>query len=69
MLNIYFGLKAAQQSVTKCIAMIVINLVAPKAGAKLELLFNKPGSEEETRECNVVWDLYCKTFYRRTVLS
>jgi hypothetical protein len=26
-------------------AMIVMNLVTPKAAAKLELLFNKPNSE------------------------
>jgi hypothetical protein len=30
--------------VTKYIAMIVLNLAAPKAGAKRELLFNKPAS-------------------------
>ncbi len=29
---------------TKNIANIVINLVVPKAGAKRELLFNKPAS-------------------------
>jgi hypothetical protein len=28
--------------------MIGINLVAPKAGAKGELLFNKPASEEQS---------------------
>ncbi len=30
---------------TKCVAMIVINLVTPKAAAKRDLLFNKPASE------------------------
>jgi hypothetical protein len=34
----------AQQSVTEYIAMIVVNLVTPKAGAKLELSFNKLAS-------------------------
>ncbi len=34
----------AQQSVTKYIAMTVINYVTPKAAAKQELLFNKPVS-------------------------
>jgi hypothetical protein len=37
--------EVAQQSVTKYKAMIGIYLVAPKAGAKQELLFNKPASE------------------------
>ena len=31
----------AQQSVTKVIYVITMNLVTPKAGAKLELLFNE----------------------------
>ncbi len=35
---------AAQQSVTKIIYLIFINLVTPKAAAKRELLFNKPAS-------------------------
>jgi hypothetical protein len=30
------------KSVTKIISHVVVNLVAPKAGAKQELLFNKP---------------------------
>jgi hypothetical protein len=39
--------KAAQQSVTKFIAMIFMNVVTPKAAAKNQLLFNKlaPGTE------------------------
>jgi hypothetical protein len=41
---VYCSFDAAQQSVTKFIAMIVINLVTPKAGAKHELLFNKLAS-------------------------
>jgi hypothetical protein len=32
----------AQQSVTKIIAPSFVNLVTPRAGAKHELLFNKP---------------------------
>ncbi len=36
--------KVAQQTVTKYIAMIGVNFVLPKAGAKGELLFNKPAS-------------------------
>jgi hypothetical protein len=36
--------KAAQQNVTKIITLIFINLVTSKAGAKRELLFNKPYS-------------------------
>ncbi len=36
--------QAAQQSVTKFTTTIVMNLVIPKAAAKLELLFNKPTS-------------------------
>jgi hypothetical protein len=35
--------KTAQQSVTKFIVIIVANLVTPKAAAKRELLFDKPG--------------------------
>jgi hypothetical protein len=35
--------KTAQQNVTKFIVTIVANLVTPKAAAKRELLFNKPG--------------------------
>jgi len=30
---------------TKLISMKLMNLVSPKAGAKYELLFNKPASE------------------------
>ncbi len=33
---------AAQQSVTKCIAMFLVNLVTPKAAAEHERLFNTP---------------------------
>ncbi len=32
----------AHQSVTKVLLVIVMNLVTPKGGAKLELLFNEP---------------------------
>ncbi len=35
----------AQQSVTKIITLIHINLVTPKARAKHELLFNEPASD------------------------
>jgi hypothetical protein len=35
---------AAQHSVTRHIALMVMNLVTPKAGAKSELFFNKPAS-------------------------
>jgi hypothetical protein len=45
---------AVQQSVTKFIVMIAINLVTPKAATKHELLLNKPMSEtlfvEQNRE-------------------
>ncbi len=34
----------AQQSVTKIISVTIMNLVAPKAGAEHELLFNEPTS-------------------------
>ena len=34
----------AQQSVNRHMALIVMNLVTPKAGAKRELSFNKPAS-------------------------
>jgi hypothetical protein len=34
--------QVAQQSVTKTISVTIMNLVTPKAGAKHELLFNKP---------------------------
>ncbi len=37
--------EAAQQSVIQFLAVIVINLVPPKAAAKQELLFNKLASE------------------------
>ena len=37
--------KVAQQSVTKIISPTIMNLVTPKAGAKNELLFNKPASD------------------------
>jgi len=36
--------KAAQQSVTKLIALAIGNIVTPKAGAKHELLFDKLAS-------------------------
>jgi hypothetical protein len=36
--------KVAEQSVTKIIAQPFVNLVTHKAGAKHELLFNKPAS-------------------------
>jgi hypothetical protein len=36
--------------VAKYIAMIIINLAAPKAGAKRELLFNKPASVKNKPE-------------------
>ncbi len=35
---------AAQHSVTRHIALMVMNLVTPKVGAKSELFFNKPAS-------------------------
>jgi hypothetical protein len=35
---------ATLQSVTKIIPLAIENLVAPEAGAKHELLFNKPAS-------------------------
>jgi hypothetical protein len=35
----------AQQSVTKIIIVTIMNLVAPKAGARHELLFNEPASD------------------------
>ncbi len=38
--------KAGQQSVTKIISLTIMNLVAPKAGAKRELLYNKPASDK-----------------------
>jgi hypothetical protein len=34
--------QAAQQSVTRILKIIAMNLVTPKAAAKLELLFNNP---------------------------
>jgi hypothetical protein len=34
--------------VTKFMARIVMNLVTPKAAAKLELLYNKPASQAYT---------------------
>jgi hypothetical protein len=37
--------EVAQQCVAQIIAIMVINLVTPKAGAKHELLFNKLASE------------------------
>ncbi len=37
--------QAAQQSVTKVISLIFVNLVTPKSRAKHELLFNKPATE------------------------
>jgi hypothetical protein len=37
--------QVAQQSVTKIMSLTIMNLVTPKAGAKHELLFNKPASE------------------------
>jgi hypothetical protein len=43
LLNLQVGLKQ-HKSVTKLIATIVLNLVAPKAAAKIELLFNKLAS-------------------------
>ncbi len=36
--------QAGQQAVTKAIAMIIINLLTPTAGAKNERLFHKPAS-------------------------
>jgi hypothetical protein len=36
--------KAAQESVTKLIALAIGNIVTPKAGAKHELFFNKLAS-------------------------
>jgi len=39
----------AQDSVTKFIAVIVINLVKPKNAAKLKLLFNELASGPRTR--------------------
>jgi hypothetical protein len=44
-LNIQVRLNVAQQSVT-IISLTIINLVTPKAGAKRELLFNKPASRD-----------------------
>ncbi len=41
----------AQQSVTKNIEIMVINLVTPKAAAKREPLFNKPGSGGIEERC------------------
>jgi hypothetical protein len=35
----------AQQSVTKLMQIIALNLVTPRAEAKLEFFFNKPASE------------------------
>jgi hypothetical protein len=34
--------KVAQESVTKIIILAIVKLITPKAGAKHELLFNKP---------------------------
>ncbi len=42
LLNMYALLKVAQQSVTKIISLTFVNLVTPKAGAKQELLLNRP---------------------------
>jgi hypothetical protein len=39
------GTKVAQQSVTKIISLIFVNLATPKAQAKQEFLFNKLASE------------------------
>jgi hypothetical protein len=39
-------MKAAQQSVTRFIAMLEMNLVNPKAAAKCELLLNKLASTD-----------------------
>jgi hypothetical protein len=39
-------MKAAQQSVTRLIAMLEMNLVNPKAAAKCELLLNKLASTD-----------------------
>ena len=44
LLNIQAGLKEHEKLVWNNIAMIVMNLVTPKAGAKHERLFNKPAS-------------------------
>ncbi len=49
LLNIQVGLKVAQQSVTQNVAIIVINLVTPKARAKHEHLFNEPASGSFSR--------------------
>jgi hypothetical protein len=35
---------SSKQSVTKIISVTIMNWVTPKAGAKHELLFNKPAS-------------------------
>ncbi len=52
---------AVQQSVTKFIVMIAINLVTPKAATKHELLLNKPMSETLFVEQNREWfhSCYC----------
>jgi hypothetical protein len=42
--------------VTKLIAIIAINLVTPKAAAKLELLLDKPDSEDDE------WHLFLELF-------
>jgi hypothetical protein len=44
----------AQQSVTKLMVMIVMNLVTPNAAAKLRLLLNKPVSDYMAQDIAVV---------------
>jgi hypothetical protein len=39
--------QAAQQSVTRILTIITMNLVTPQAAAKLELLFNNPAPRKK----------------------
>jgi hypothetical protein len=67
LLNIQVGLKVAQQSVTQNVAIIVINLVTPKARAKHEHLFNEPASVFRTSEIKQIseqnYSVKCFFFY------
>ncbi len=47
-------LSRKHQSVTRIIPLTVINLVTLKAGAKNELLFNKPASESQYNAIKIV---------------
>ncbi len=52
---------AAQQSVTKFIAMILLNLVTPKATDKHKLLFYRPNYDSlGKRNCKICCGLYHK---------